>query len=148
MSNDKGGVDKEGKGKSRGMREIPMNNLDAEMILTNPVWGREIPEELYNKLQEKWGELGFYTRDLRLGNLKDEQELEVNYYLNLAGECLQRGCVESFMFCLRKAITMTEVSQSRNMSLRKIMNTLTYENVNKKDEGKEEKKGLIGDRRK
>lgn len=135
---------KKNSGGGGGKRDLPISNLDAEMMTTNPVWGREVPEELYQELKEKWGQLGFYTRDLRLGNLQKDQEKIANYYLNLAGDCLDWKLIDSFMKCLRHVISMTELSQSRKMALRQIMNTLRYENFQGKNPDEEEKDTKFG----
>jgi hypothetical protein len=90
-----------------------------------------------------WDELGFYTRDLRLGNLSKFGG-DVNYcehYLNLAGDCLRLGLVESFTTAYRRVATKLEVSQSKGGFFRKNANTVRSIRENKELDGK---KGLFG----
>lgn len=155
------------------LREVPNSELDLQLMLTNTQWGDAgVPKELkavlgssqvttidgrqYIDVNSLWGLLGYYTRDLRLGNISQFGG-EVDYcqqYIDFAGDCLRGisvygkkdkrknlAMVNAFMCTLSRAITLLEVSQSRGGFLRKRLSTLTSENVNSTLEPK--KKGLF-----
>lgn len=155
------------------LRDVPNSELDLQLMLTNTKWGDSgIPKELlqilgksqvvtldgrnYVDVSSLWGLMGYYTRDLRLGNISYYGG-EVDYcqqYIDFAGDCLRgistfkRGgerrtvpLVNSFMCCLSRAVTLLEVSQSRGGFLRKRQGTLTSENVQSTLEP--QKKGLF-----
>ena len=130
-------------------RTSPMNNLDLAMLTTESVWGKqEVPPELraqLNKLysvrgedgvdkivpMSLWGNLGFFTRDMRLANI-DKMNGEFGacqHYINLAGDFLQSGCPKSFLASLQRSATILELSQSKGGFLRKKMHTFTQEKV-------------------
>jgi len=143
------------------LRELPLNELDMQMILTKPQWGDDtISQELKYRLQgisresingqyivskqDLWQLLDFYTQDIRLGNLSTMNG-EVNYcryYLDLAGDCLREGYYRSFVKCLSLTITVLEISQSRGGFLRTKQNTIRKENVYEEKEPK--KTSLFG----
>lgn len=126
-----------------------MSDLDLQMQMIEPAYGKGgISLELAQKLaqvgvgyDEKgnpvvedkgslWGILGYYTRDIRLGNL-DKFAGEYNYvkyYLDLAGDLLQADLIKSFLIALSRAATVIEISQSKGGFLRRRMNTMTSEN--------------------
>jgi hypothetical protein len=89
----------------------------------------EVETELEVSQEGLWSLLGFYTRDMRLGNLSqfDGQVNYCSYYLDLANDYLQAGMVEPFLICLSRVATVLELSQSRGGFLRRRMNTLTQE---------------------
>jgi hypothetical protein len=144
------------------MRTTPQTELDLQMMLTDPKWGIDASPELKQKLtkilgyvqtqenkleaieEELWGLLSMYTRDIRLGNLSQFYgEVEyVQYYLDLAGDCLREGYTGAFMKSLSMAITVLEVSQSRGGFLRKRQNTVTQEQY--KEEKEPQKQSLWG----
>lgn len=147
-------------------RSLPSNELDLNLMLTNSVWGRtEVPQELKDKLNtfyagydEKgnkvvtksslWGLLGFYTRDMRLGNLSSyDNELQFcRYMIDLAGDYLQVDMYEPFIICLSRAATLLETSQSKGGFLRKTMNTLRQESISQTLDPP--KKGFFGGKKK
>jgi len=91
-----------------------------------------------------WSLLGFYTRDMRLGNL-DSISGEVfycQYYLDLANDYLQAKMVQPFLICLSRVATVLELSQSKKGFLRRRMNTLSQEHINIDNEPK--KASLFG----
>jgi len=131
------------------LRDTPASELDLQLMVTNPKWGDwNIPDELKETLGETrtfidpesgnqfidlsslWGLLGYFTRDLRLGNLS-KYGGEVEYckeYIDFAGECLRQGLPGSFMSSLSRTISLIELSQSRGGFLRQQHNTLRNEN--------------------
>ena len=128
------------------LRTVPQTDLDFNLMTTDPVWGsKDINPELQKKLSETvegidakgnivyrkselWGLLNFYTRDIRLGNLRSWDELPyVQYYLDLAGDLLQSDMIKAFLISLSRAATKIELSQSKNGFLRRRMNTFTKE---------------------
>ena len=139
----------------------PYDNLQLQFMMTEPGWGKEIPEGLYQKLQEFKGEpyknsqgktvidaqplwdlLGFYTRDVRLGNLQQADVFYCEHYLDLASDCLRQGFIRSFLSALSRAITKLEVSQSRDGFYRKRTSTVTSEQI--KQEPVKIKKDILG----
>ncbi len=82
-----------------------------------------------------WGELGFYTRDMRLGNLKGMNgDMEYcEHYLDLAGVLLNFGCPSAFTTAYRRVATKLELSQSRDGFYRKNKQTLLKKTTEIKD---------------
>ena len=142
---------------SEDMRELPTSELDAQMMMTNSVWGRsDVPQELKEKLMKyyetkdtdgrtltdkdgnvimtkgsMWGLLGFFTRDMRLGNLSEwNNELPTcRFYIDFANDCLDEDYTGAFLLSLGRSATILETSQSKGGFLRKIINTLTQKNI-------------------
>lgn len=143
-------------------RTLPQNDLDLNLMMTDPVWGKpEVSEDLKNRLtryykdeqgqvskEELWGLLGSYTRDMRLANLSTlNGELNyVAYYLDLANDLLQDNKVEAFLIALSRAATRLELSQSKGGFLRRRMNTFSQENTQQSLEPP--KKSLFGGKQK
>jgi hypothetical protein len=143
-------------------RSLPTNDLDLNLMLTNSVWGStEVNQDLKDKLNKSstetdkngkvivtksslWGLLGFFTRDMRLGNLSDfNNELIVcRYHIDLANDLLSVDMNEPFLISLSRSANILETSQSKGGFLRRIMNTLRHENVNENREPP--KKGFFG----
>lgn len=139
----------------RHPREVPNSFLDLSLMTTNTLWGTEyVSPELKNHLtkhfykvddkgrlltdaegrpiidkKELWGFFGFYTRDLRLGNLsyKNNEIPYCQHYLDLAGDILNSGFQDAFGACLRRVATITELSQSKGGFLRRQSNTIRQE---------------------
>jgi len=148
------------------IRSLPQSELDLNLMLTDSVWGKtEVPIELKDKLNRYfsefddagnkiitksslWGLLGFYTRDMRLGNLSTfDNELQTcRYMLDLASDLLQKDYIEPFLVCLSRVATILETSQSKGGFLRKQMNTLTQQHVSSNLEPP--KKGFFGGKKK
>jgi len=130
-------------------RQIPENALDFNLAILDNVWGKDtINEDLQEKLTQNtyfqdeqgnqyvdkkylWGLLGFYTRDMRLGNLNALDFEFCAYFIDLAGDFLQVDMIEPFIMSLSRAITRLELSQSKGGFLRRQNNTLTSEHVEK-----------------
>lgn len=149
----------EDKNNQSSLRVVPRSTLDFSLMTTESVWGRaQVPIELKNKLQKYyleigkkeptkeslWGLLGFYTRDVRLGNLSKWDELPYcRYLLDLAGDLLQADMIEAFLIALSRVATVLELSQSKGGFLRREMNT--FRQAQKFTEEKEPpKKSLFG----
>jgi len=131
------------------VRSVPQSDLDLNLLITNSVWGKqEVPKEIrerlnrfYNYVDEDgkskitvsslWGTLGFYTRDMRLGNLSEwNGELEkTRYMIDLAANCLSKNYPGAFLVSLSVAATILETSQSKTGFLRRINNTLRQEHI-------------------
>ena len=129
------------------MRKTPESSLDFNMQMVESAWGKEaIPESLKAKLslitgiyedpqtkevtvdkEDLWQLLGFYTRDLRLGNIDKDEMRTTEYFLNLANDLLKAGFVEPFIIALSRVATIVELSQSKSGFLRRRNNTLTTE---------------------
>jgi len=139
-------------------RTIPLSDLDLQMQMIEPEWGKTgISQELRDQLQQYaiendnlvdegslWGLLGFYTRDVRLGNLSYAMgEMKYcRYYLDLAGDLLTARMYRSFLTSLQRAVTILELSQSKGGFLRRRQNTITSENYSRQ-ETEPAKKGLF-----
>ena len=166
--------------KPQQLRPTPQNELDLQLMTTDPKWGDwQIPDELkevlgtteiyqdangdqFVDINSLWGLLGFYTRDIRLGNLPfwSGEVGFVEEHIDFAGDCITglqikapkisiKGkkivndihFIGSFMKVFRPAITKLEVSQSRGGFLRRRQGTLTSETIQNELEPK--KKGLM-----
>lgn len=148
---------------SENNSNIPISDLDLQAQLTNPLWGKDLNDQLKAKLysiidkkldestgeetvtvENLWNLLNFYTRDMRLANLSlltGEYEY-TRKYLDLAGDCLSSGYIKGFITALSRVITILELSQSKNGFFRRRSNTLTNENYISPLEPN--KKGLFG----
>lgn len=128
-------------------RTLPQSELDLNLMLTDTTWSN-LPPGLKERLIKNYvvinekGErfvtkedmsslLGFYTRDLRLGNLNfvggEIQFCE--YHLDLANDFLKEGFIDPFLVCLSRVASKLELSQSRGGFLRKRHSSFTNENV-------------------
>ncbi len=140
-------------------RIIPQNNLEVDMLVTNPAWGTDdINPELKERLKklviskglkddkgeildvetrsDLWSLLSIFTRDLRLANLSGNDIHYCKYYLDLAHDELQQGFLEPFTISMSRVAGTTELSQSRGGFLRKLMRTFTGEHININEEKK------------
>jgi len=144
------------------VRSLPASELDLNLMLTDSVWGKnEVSQELRDRLNryyreidedgnEKiiksslWGLLGFFTRDMRLGNLSAfNNELETcRYHIDLANDLLTVEMIEPFLISLSRTANILETSQSKGGFLRKINNTLRQEHY--KQEMEPPKKKFFG----
>ena len=95
--------------------------------------------------KDPWGLLGYYKRDVRLGNISRwNGELDyTRHWLVLAGDLLDAGFQGAFINALNRAVATIETSQAVGGFLRRRGNTVTsenfYEGLNEK-----QKKGLFG----
>lgn len=141
-------------------RTLPTSDLDLNLMLTDTVWGN-LPPALKEKLSKQYvvigkdgkrtvtkddmsALLGFYTRDLRLGNLSTMggEIYFCEYHLDLANDLLKEGFVEPFLICLSRVATKLEISQSKGGFLRKRNSSFTTENILRTDEPP--KRNLMG----
>jgi hypothetical protein len=99
------------------------------------------------EMSHLWDELGFFTRDLRLGNLNrmGSDVAICEHYLALAGDCLSMGLTNSFTSAYRRVAGKLELSQSRGGFFRKNRNTARVERTN--TENAASGKGLFGGQR-
>lgn len=131
------------------LRQLPTTDLDLNLMLTNSVWGsKEVSQELKDKLSRYysytdeegkhktlksslWGLMGFFTRDMRLGNLSSfDNELQTcRYHIDLANDLLSVDMPEPFLISLSRSASILETSQSKGGFLRRMMNTLRHENI-------------------
>lgn len=129
------------------VRGTPISDIDMQYRTIDPTWGKtDVPQELRDKLsyivkmrgenggekyleESLWGLLGYYSRDMRMANLsKNNNEFGYcQYYLDLAGDCLREGYLESFLTALSRVITVLELSQSKEGFFRKMSNTFRSE---------------------
>lgn len=143
-------------------RIAPQSDLDLQLLVTDPQWGKDVPPELKDKLkkiiayyddkgdqletieEQLWGLLSYYTRDIRLGNLSwvTGELTYTRYYLDLAGDCLREGYIGAFLTALSRAITIIETSQSKSGFLRKLFSTIRQEKYS--EEQGPQKTGLLG----
>lgn len=153
---------------SEDYRSMPVSELDYQSQLANPEWGRSgVSKELRDQLssirgqlvnnngepildeagnpiidvKKLWELLGYYSRDLRLGNLSNQEVGYCQYHLDLAGDMLQLECKNSFIICLSRVATILELSQSKGGFLRKRQNTVTQESY--KQEIEPPKRGML-----
>lgn len=112
---------------------IPTNSVEFETLTTEPTWGDEkdfdthpliTKDDNLRKFPEYWRILGFFKRDLRLGNLsnmfddfewlEDRTTLTSNILSWRDGEFSNLAPV-----ALSSVVSTTELSQSRNGFFRK-----------------------------
>jgi hypothetical protein len=130
-------------------RTLPASELDLNLMLTDTLWGNAnispiikdklnkqyiVTDSNGNKFVSKedlWGLLGFYTRDLRLGNLSSfgGEMVYCEYHLDLANDFLKEGFIEPFLICLSRVATKLELSQSKGGFLRRRNSSFTTENI-------------------
>jgi hypothetical protein len=128
-------------------RTLPTSELDLNLMLTDTVWGN-LPPALKEKMMKHYitvddkgnkfttkedlsALLGFYTRDLRLGNLSSlgGEIYFCEYHLDLANDLLKEGFVDPFLICLSRVASKLEISQSKGGFLRKRNSSFTSENI-------------------
>lgn len=141
-------------------RNVPANDLDLQMQVTDPAWQRLSPhlqEKLIRLVEEKvvgnkkistyeqlHGILAIYTRDLRLANLSvwNGEYDYCSYYVELSVDLLEAEMPESCIIALNKALARSELSSSKGGFLRKMFNTFRTETYQKSLEP--QKKGPFG----
>lgn len=150
---------------------IPYNDLEFAYLTLDPAWGKQVvdelrqrlqetkPEEAFEELDEKgqptgklnvpiedlWGIHAMYTKDIRLGNLTSTECKEVVVWLNLAHDFLQLEYVKSFTCAMSRAISIIEVSQSRAGFVRRRANTFTKEDI-KTERTEKIRRGIMGNK--
>lgn len=99
----------------------PMWNADGTPKLD------EFGRQMYAvETRHLWDEFAFFTRDLRLGNLKkgSSDAAYCERMLAIAGDALSMGCVNSFASAYRRVAGKLEISQSIGGFFRKNRNTI------------------------
>lgn len=131
---------------NENMRYVPEDPLDLNLMLTDPEWGKKgAGPDLGidpNNLNDFWGILRFYGRDIRLSNLTTQEITYCVHYLDLATDLMKENMKEPFILAIGRVATVTETSQGRGGFLRKQGNTLTQEY--KGISGEPPKKRLMG----
>jgi len=130
-------------------RNVPANDLDLQMQVTDPAWQRLSPhlqEKLIKLVEEKiegnkkistyeqlHGILAIYTRDLRLANLSvwNGEYDYCSYYVELAVDLLEADMPQACIIALNKALARSELSSSKGGFLRKMFNTFRTESYQK-----------------
>ena len=151
-------------------RSIPQNELDFNMQLTNPAWGKkeldaktqesltktfyvvdekgeiqrdaETGEPITHHEDDLWSRLGFLTRDFRLSNLNNKDYVWLTWWGDFAAATAQEGYKGSTAYCISQIAPRLELSQSRAGFLRNILNTLINRNVTISEDP--HKKSLFG----
>lgn len=154
----------------RPKRTIPQNDLDFNMQLTNPAWGKDelgqksrdslvktyylldpetgevIKDENGNPQvhheDDYWSRMGFLTRDFRLSNLSKSDYERLRWWADMASACNQQGYKRSTAYCISQIAPTLELSQSKGGFLREMLNTLINRNTNISEEPN--KKSLFG----
>ena len=75
-----------------------------------------------------WGNLGYLTQDLRLGNLNQSELEYIRETLDLAYAFLDAGMTKPFMWCIGEVAGITETSHAKGGWFRTSINTLRTEN--------------------
>lgn len=109
------------------------NNMPAILVIDG--------KPVINK-KALWQLLGFYTRDIRLGNLSKKELDYCQYYLDLANDDLRCDFTKAFLISLSRAVTILELSQSKKGFLRKVMQTVFEHKTNVSNDSK--KRNLFG----
>lgn len=90
--------------------------IDAAGNKTTLEQDQLIPTEIF-----LWGELGFFTRDFRLGNLDPADYREARHYTLIAADCLRLGMNRAFTVAMSRVATILELSQSKKGFLREML---------------------------
>lgn len=152
---------------SENERIIPINEIDANFLNTEPGWqnlnqafrdrvtraiitleknieGKEVGKISYDDMSSV---LNMYTRDIRLSNLGEfnGEVAKVTEHFGLAGSLFLSGYADAAIFVMNEGISITEVSQAKKGFLRKISNTII--NKMSKLDDEPQKKGIFGNKR-
>lgn len=131
----------------QNINPILNSNLDFNLLVINPNWRESNPSflrkndntryietpdgEVFINVKDLITNLDFFTRDIRLSNYDRDDMKNVRWYIEYAGVMAQNKYFDAFNFCLLQVANYSETSQGRQGFLRKIINTLTTENVQK-----------------
>lgn len=128
---------------------IPISTLHLDALLLEPNWGRKVTDEVDKKLtvhkvvfnpetgeeelttEAMWAVHAYFTRDLRLANLDEHQEIYCDFWLEIAGDFIRDNFKMSFLTAISKVAVVCELSQSRLGFLRKRIGKSTIETINK-----------------
>jgi hypothetical protein len=148
-------------------RDMPLNELDLQMIMTEPNWSdageglRDTFKQQVSLSQESQLYVNenqevvvpdrnlleimeVFQRDLRLGNLrrKDGELERARFMMDLALDCFNEGYTEPCVLLLHRVATMIDTSQSDGGFLRNLFSTLIKKDVTEDITPK--KRGLFG----
>lgn len=139
--------------KANDFRNVPENALDFNMQVIDPAWQNCTPSILQGKdfqvdrdyvlingkafinVDKIITNLDFYTRDIRLSNYDAKDLAEVRWWLEYAGKMADHKYFRAFNYCLMQSARISETSQGKSGFLRKILQTLTTENISKTFDG-------------
>jgi hypothetical protein len=141
---------------------MPENDIDLQMMMTDPNWGQEhmnpvlvekFKKVIYTKSEEGkkikeflkreiWSGLNIFQRDVRLANLKENELALVRYDLELASDMLASNMIVPALYMLTRPINILETSQSRDGFLRKLNRSIIRHNQTSRQEPP--KRGLFG----
>ena len=110
-------INKDLKAKLQSTRKI---HLKAGSAFENEKGEIEVVKEdrLIDTEEFLWGQLSFYTRDFRMGNLDKQDYDECKHFTLLAADLLTMNMRRAFIVCLARVSTRLELSQSRGGFLR------------------------------
>ena len=141
-------------------RYVPSSGLDLNFTIINTMWGKSFEMnpafkglfEKYVELKDNegnfqvnekgqvivtkknlWELMNFFTRDFRLANLDRKDLVKCRVLVDLAIESLDLNFFDNFFILLSEVAGILETSQSKGGWLRKNLNTMTTERVNRQD---------------
>jgi hypothetical protein len=150
-------------------RMVPQSDLDFNMQLTNPTWGKESEignaahdslkktyyatdangeveyvdnEPVVHHEDDMWSKAGFLTRDFRLSNLSKSDYEKSVWWTEFATATNLLGYKRSTAYCILQVAPTLELSQSKGGFLRDSLNTMIQKNTNTVEEPA--KKSLFG----
>jgi hypothetical protein len=143
-------MDEETKSDMKFKRNLPRDELDFQLMTTEPAIGKEeVTPSLKGQLQhtynysdgttanvDGWQLFGYYNRDIRLGNLSEQELTCVRHYMDLAGDCLRSNLPDVFLACHQRVATIIETSQSKKGFFRKLTSMFLSHEVKKTIEPK------------
>jgi hypothetical protein len=132
-------------------KETPIDDLEYKHDITRPQYIDGISKDYKNEVQrddlppsddlEK--AFGFFTQDLRLGNLSTADMKRAEFFLNFAGRCSRLGLSKPFSSSLLKVASIIELSQSHKGWLRKFIHTQNIRQESSIEEKSEDKSWLF-----
>jgi len=96
-----------------------VNTPDGEVVLDRDV---EVEQDEF-----LWGQMNYFTRDFRLGNISGDELKYCDHFCLLAGDLMHDKKPTAFMASLARVATTLELSQSKGGFLRKRLGTFTRE---------------------
>lgn len=96
-----------------------VNTSEGEVVLDRDI---EVEQDEF-----LWGQMNYFTRDFRLGNLSGDEVKYCDHFSLLAGDLMHDCKPRAFMVSLARVATTLELSQSKGGFLRKRLGTFTKE---------------------